>query len=363
MNHNRPARWLAPLFLLIPAVIAGCVASDAEVSPAVVADAPIFEPFDAAMPAPLIEIGEVPEKPWKFTVYDGWLLNTPNYDIHTTITSERIRERLPTFFESALGQYRTAITPLPPPTYPMDSFIFADRRQWEAKTREILPQQADQLGNLGRGGFATRGVSVLYYIDWRGRTRDTFAIASHEGWHQYTQSVFRNALPVWLEEAIATYMEGHRWGYEETPSFDPYRNSERRRTLARARARDRLIPFDDLIGKRPQEFLTSGKSDLLTYYAQVWALALFLIDGEDGKYRPALERMLTDAARGQLNPRLLRSSHVVQAGARSDVVRRHVGPWALYEYFDHDIETFKASYDEFVAELVKSPRTWWRRGS
>ena len=52
------------------------------------------------------------------------------------------------------------------------------------KTREILPQQASSFRNLGRGGFTTRGIAVLFYIDyWRSREHhDTLAIAAHEGW-------------------------------------------------------------------------------------------------------------------------------------------------------------------------------------
>ena len=40
----------------------------------------------------------------------------------------------------------------------METYIFGDRRQWRAKTREMLPDHADAFNNLGRGGFSTHGV-------------------------------------------------------------------------------------------------------------------------------------------------------------------------------------------------------------
>jgi hypothetical protein len=64
---------------------------------------------------------------------------------------------------------------------------------------------------IQRGGFAASGRAILYDIG----PRDTFAIAAHEGWHQYTQKSFRAPLTVSFEEGLATYMEGFRWSDDD----------------------------------------------------------------------------------------------------------------------------------------------------
>ena len=62
-----------------------------------------------------------------------------------------------------------------------------------------------------------------------------------------------------------------------------------------------LIFFHELLLESdPHDVLAKSKSTLLTYYAQVWALARFLKDGEDGRYRPALENVLLLTAQGDL---------------------------------------------------------------
>jgi hypothetical protein len=297
------------------------------------------------------ELGRVA---WDFQGRPGQLIRTPNYEIHTTIRHEQVVDRLPIFMEAALAHYRTAIMDLPAPPRPMPSFVFHDREDWETKTVEVVPEQAGQLRGLGRGGYSTRGIAVLYYLDWSGRSRDTLAIAAHEGWHQYTQTTFRDQLPLWLEEGLATYMEGHRWGRPETPpEFQPQRNWERWSTLRSVIGRDRLIPLRELVSRSPQEFLAEGKGDLLTYYAQVWALTRFLLEHDGGRYREALERILRDAVDGSLHGTTMRSPRVIAAGGRGRMVTRsRVGPWLLLAYVTEDLRSFEAEYEQYCRDLV-----------
>jgi hypothetical protein len=302
--------------------------------------------------------GELGREEWSYAGRTGQRIRTPNYEIHTTIRYDQVVERLPLFMEAALQHYRSAVMDLPPPPSPMQSFVFHDRDEWEAKTVEVIPRQASQLRGLGRGGFSTRGIAVLYYLDWSGRSRDTLAIAGHEGWHQYTQTTFRDQLPLWLEEGLATYMEGHRWGRSDSPpEFDPRRNWERWSALRSVIRRDRLIPLRELVSKSPQEFLAEGKGDLLTYYAQVWALTRFLVEFEDGKYRPALERILGDAVDGTLHRTVVRSPRVAAAGGRArSVMRSRVGPWLLLAYVTEDLGAFEREYAQFSRDLVSRRR-------
>jgi hypothetical protein len=242
---------------------------------------------------------------------------------------------------------------LPKPRAALTTFLFQTRTQWQAKTAEMLPDQANMFSNLGRGGFTTKGTAVLYYIDRRGFTRDTFAIAAHEGWHQYTQKTFRHQLPIWLEEGVATYMEGYRTNRETgLPIFQPADNFERREALRDAVRRDRLIPLNDLLTRSPQSFLNNSKDSLLTYYSQVWALTRFLAEGEGGRYRASLEALLTEAAEGRLVSRMLTST--VTAGARrlGGSANIRVGTAVVQEYFNRDLAEFERQYHSFIQTIL-----------
>ena len=343
-------------FILIAAALstlaAGCAApttaSKARSGLAAHSDIAAVEATGAPGAVAAIPSLEVVRQPWKFAAYEGSLISTPHYRIHTTLAYEHILDRLPIFMEHAIARYTTALAELPEPRRPLETYLFHDRRQWMAKTRQILPNQAATFDQLGRGGFTTRGIAVLYYIDNNGRYRDTFAIAAHEGWHQYTQSTFRQPLPIWLEEGIATYMEGHRWG-EEAPTFEPSRNWERRGALRQAILADELIPLDELLTQPPQAFLEKGKDRLLTYYGQVWALVRFLVDGAEGRYRPAMSELLTDAAQGRLARRLSAAAAASPAAAsRSHRPRRvaanELGPLLVKMYFNDDLAAFEREY-------------------
>ncbi|HMN97722.1 MAG TPA: DUF1570 domain-containing protein [Phycisphaerales bacterium] len=264
---------------------------------------------------------------------------------------------LPVLMEHALDHYTSALGALPRPTTALRSSIFDRRPEWAAYTRRRLPNDAETYLAIGRGGYTTEGESVLFNI---GR-EDTFIIAVHEGWHQYTQSVFRDRLPTWLEEGVACWMEGHRFRRgSERPVFLPWRNFERFGELREAARAGRLVPLADLIRGTPQEALGQGKTTLLTYYAQLWALVHFLNEGEGGRYAAALREVVADAAAGRLTARV-RSSDVVPAEAKRRWGLSGGGRWVATVYFNADIEELSKQYDAFVRLLVSAPsgpRIW-----
>ena len=182
---------------------------------------------------------------------------------------------------------------------------------------------------------------------------DTLALAAHEGWHQYTQATFKHPLPIWLEEGLATYMEGSRWSRgDERPVFVPWRNYERYGELRESSRAGELISLDELIEGVPQNFLKrDGRSKLLTYYAQVWALAQFLAEGEDGRYRAKLEELLQDAAAGRTAGKLATSPHLPTGRPR--MMASKLGKAVILAYFNPDFAEFKEQYDKFVELLLR----------
>jgi len=306
------------------------------------------EPRAAAQPASLNVV--VAERVWTFESRAHRAIETPSYQVLTTEPGGVVVDRLPAFLELALNHYTTTLAPLPRPTRRMETYLLSSRPQWTRVTQRIMGHAAQPYLMIQRGGFAAGGKGVFWNIG----PQDTFAIASHEGWHQFTQASFREPLPIWLEEGLATYMEGFRWGGpgDDRPVFLPWANLERFDTL-RAAAQDRseksLRPLAEVVTALPQDLVQHAGDPALVWYAQVWALAHFLAEGEAGRHRPALVRLLRDAAQGRLGA-ALRASLGDRAG--HSALGRRVGPEVLLVYVDHDLDRLDAQYRDFIARVT-----------
>ncbi len=286
--------------------------------------------------------GVLSTEPWSYGQAQGQVIRTVHYRIYTTTDDAVLRSRLPGFLEHALEHYRSAIIPLPPPPLRLDVYMMQNRPQWDRLTRQLMGDQAATLTQIPRGGYASRGIGVFYDIG----LFDTMAIAAHESWHQYTQRVFKEMLPVWLEESLATYMEGHRWE-GTTPVFVSWANIERFDQLRQAASENRLQSLESLIESRPQGFLGIGDDSVLTFYAQLWALVHFLAEGEGGRYATALRAIVSDAAEGRLGRTI-----AVRLGERAGALAKS-GPGAFVAYFNEDLNEASRQYAAFVARLAE----------
>lgn len=284
---------------------------------------------------------------WSFQGEAGSRIRTRSYRLHTTGRESIHASRLPVFLEASLDHATRALGPLPRPEGVMDTYVMGTRAQWELLTRQLMGAQAHVYLRIPRGGFAAGGRSVLYDIG----PHDTLAIAAHEGWHQYTQTVFRQTMPIWLEEGIAAYMEGYQWmPGGAAPVFLPWANVERFDQLRAAAAEGRLMSLAHLLDARPQTLLHSSSEDTLTYYAQVWALVHFLREGEGGAHGGALSELVQDAAGGRLYRRVAARfgrEHAVTAA------RSLTGPLVFRAYFGDDVEAAGERYAAFVREVVR----------
>ncbi len=277
-------------------------------------------------------------EPWTYENADGQTVRTRHYRIFTTETDPLLAGRLPSFLEDALQHYRTAITPLPPPDLRLDCYLMDNRPQWARLTQRLLGSRAAPFLRIRRGGFATRGVGVYYDLG----PFDTLAIAAHEGWHQYTQRVFKDRLPTWLEEGIAAYMEGHRWK-GDTPVFLPWANMERFDRLRAARAGGAILPLEDFLAASGAASV--GEDSGLDFYAQAWALTHFLAQ----ERRPGLARLLGDAAEGRLtrNARAFAQRRPQPIRSQADLSR------ALFEAYFADLATAQREFDAFLDAVTR----------
>jgi len=289
---------------------------------------------------------------WTFEGQRGLLLKTPHHHLHTTLTDAARAERLVSLMESMLAVYRgmfqSDTTTLPLPNGPMPIFLLRDRGQWERQTRQTLGEQAAPLLAMPRGGFAIGGRIIMYDLG----QRDTAALLAHEGWHQYVQTTFKGVLPAWLDEGIATVMEGHHWEIVRgtaiaAPVFNTWANTERFDELRRVVERRGLWTLDRLIiGHTP---MSTTHDDALAYYAQAWALTLFLLQGQGGSFREGLKSLVSDAASGEMEQRILRSmptnatSEVTDATLQLAIFRAYFGP----------ISEVEPAYFAFISRLTR----------
>lgn len=344
VDHTATAwKWRAGVFAgLIALAAASCSpTSGGAASPGAVATEP-------APAGPLV----VTDEPWTFDEVPGKVYHTPSYSIYTTMSGGMIVDRAPSFLEHALANYTSAIAPLPKPTRMMETYLLSTKPQWQKLTRRLLGDEADPFLRIERGGFSHRGRGVFFDIG----PRDTFVIAAHEGWHQYVQTTFRDTLPVWLDEGVATVMEGFRWDQADVtvPKFMPWANLERWQTLQWTNQRGNLMPLKTLLRTTPQELITdpaNGGGDWapLMYYAQVWGLVQFLREAEGGKYELGLREMLTDASAGRMGRRV--EQELGRAAADAFRLRRD-GAVVFSAYVSRDLPTLETEYAAFVTRAT-----------
>lgn len=331
--------------LLALATLAACASDPQTIGKIEPAKPGAASPALAAPTSPVILSTET----WTLEGRPGQLITTPHYRLFTTVDKSFLLDRLPGFVEAAMRNYTAALGPLPPPPGSLETYLLANRPQWTRVTQRVMADQAEVYLRIQRGGFAAGGKAILYDIG----PRDTFAIAAHEGWHQYTQSTFKTRLPTSLEEGLATYMEGFRWERGSgamTPTFLPWANLERFEQLRDAAADGQLMPLDLILRSTPQELLKDDQSAALTYYAQVWALIHFLNEGEGGRYREPLRMLLNDAASGALLGKV-RAAYGPRAA--SLFAARAAGVDLLELYTTHSATELDGEYQAFIARSVR----------
>lgn len=338
------ARVCDTVVVLLSASLACALAACASSGRGTVPSAELVSP--AAISTPI----DVPmtREPWTFDGAEGEVIRTVHYRLYTTERDPVIVRRIVVFLEHALTHYRSALVDLPEPPQRLDTYLLDNRAQWASLAVRIAGGAAETFTRLQRGGFATRGIGLYYDLG----LYDTLAIASHEGWHQYTQRTFRSALPPLIEEGLATYMEGHGWE-SATPIFKPWANLERFEQLERAARAGRLRSLGQLARAEPGELVRSsssvegGQDALLDYYAQAWAMIHFLNEGQSGKHAGALRAMLQDAASGELARRV--RGERGRSGAAA-LARREAEP-VLTTYFG-DLTQLDSAYQLFLDRLV-----------
>src|SRR5436190_11236544 len=230
---------------------------------------------------------------WKYHDEPGRTVKSAHYTIHTTITDTQLLTRLAQVMEGGLQQYERFTPGLPITNRPMDCFVFATRPQWMAFTKEHTGNDAVVYLKINRGGYTVRDWFVSYLLS----DESTFAVAAHEGWHQYVARHFKERLPPFLEEGIATQFENMHWT-GDLPRWNLSINAARAQRLRQAIEGKYLWPLDQLVTMHAGDVVGLSGERIEAFYAQNWAFVRFLWDADNGKYRQAFQQMLIDTANG-----------------------------------------------------------------
>jgi hypothetical protein len=107
-------------------------------------------------------------------------------------------------------------------------------------------------------------------------------------------------------------------------------------TLRKIVSADKLDSLNSLLTSEPSALLSTGRSTLLSYYAQLWALTSFIVEFDNGKYLPRL--------------------HAVLASALEGTLKKPRGGW-MYAFTYNPIQ-MEREYKGWVVQYVRPGSTW-----
>jgi hypothetical protein len=278
---------------------------------------------------------------WTFDGKAANILKTEHYEIHTTIRDQEFLESLAEVMEGSLAQYQKLTPSVKLSNRPLECYVFSRRPEWAKFTQDHTGDDAAIYLQINRGGYTIRDWFVAYFIGNAG----TWAVASHEGWHQYVARHFHSRLPPFLEEGIATTFENINFSGSQ-PRWNLSVNTNRAQKLRTAIEHHWLWPLDQLCMMHAGDVVALDSERIETFYAQDWAFAQFLNNAENGKYRAAYHQMLDDLASGE--------SDTWTGGHRgpSDTwAPRTVRP-LLEHYLGMSMKEIDAAYQAYIHEIA-----------
>ena len=332
MDSRLVRRWIIPLIALH---LSGCSSSK-----------------HSAWQGPT-SVQPVAYEPWGYHDLPGLTVKTKHYAIHSTIENKEFLDRLAQVMEGAYTQYQKVAPGVRTSDRPMDCFVFANRNEWAAFTREHTGEDSKVYLKINKGGYTVRDWFVAYFIG----DINTYPVAAHEGWHQYVSRNFTSRLPPFLEEGIATQFEAIRWD-SGLPRWNLDYHPMRVQRLRQACDDHTLWPLDKLVSMHAGDVVGLQGEKIEAFYAQDWAFARFLWDADGGKYRPAFQKMVEDVASGAARDPNQHGLRIANAGFQPESVRP-----LLEKYLGMDFPAIDQAYLKYVHQLAYDRfNEQWRAG-
>jgi hypothetical protein len=210
------------------------------------------------------------------------------------------------------------------------AFLFSRRAEWEAFTRSRAGAAAPLYLRLDRGGY-TLGKACV--VRDQGE-HDTLTVLAHEELHVFIATHFQARPPPFLEEGLATLLERVR-SDDGRIQIDVGNSTSRAIRLTTVIDAGQLMPLRQLLSMHAGNVVGLSGQEVDAFYSQAWALARFLREGEGGRYRPALMRLLNDAATGALS----------SASLEED-------PSLIERYLGESLESIEPAYRRFAAKVA-----------
>lgn len=265
---------------------------------------------------------------WRFGRTLGRQIVTDHYEIYTTLTDDNLLRTFPELMERTYEYYAHLVPPGRALEHRMPIYLFATRPEWTLFTQRFTGPRAPIFLQIRNGGYSERGVTVIQYVSHP----TTFPLMAHEGLHQYLFHQVNPQVPAWLNEGLATICEGQRWSGGGLERFEPQYNPSRQNILAEAVLRNELIPLAELLATNAGRIVGGPGRTVATYYAQLWALLVFLMEGRDGQYADKLRELSESLS----DPQIVATSLSPDAG--QSLFRR---------YISDDLRSFEAEYLDF----------------
>lgn len=280
-------------------------------------------------------------KEWAFGEEKARVIESKHYRIYTTIKEDETLEYLPQVMEGALTMYQQMAPQIPVSNRPMDCFIFSARSEWDQYTQRYTGRDAAVFLQIRSGGYTIQDRYVAYYIGRLG----TFSVAAHEGWHQFAGRHFKGRLPPFFEEGMACMFETISWN-KNLPRWNLSVNTQRAATLKKAVEGKYLWPLEQLCSMHAGDIVGEQGEKIDAFYAQSWAFARFMYEGDNGKYRPAMQKWLTETAAGTVfDPT---RSH---SRALSPWNRKAVRPM-IEHYLGMEMKDVAVAYEAYVKKIA-----------
>lgn len=283
------------------------------------------------------EIGE-----WHADGNDGKVIRTEHFEVYTTIKDDEFLDLLPQFLEAAHYRYEGLVPPRVKNAQRLTTYLYQRRNEWEHHVEAHYPRRASVYRRIQSGAFTEGTTSVAYYI-----TRErTLSVLAHEGFHQYVAAHIAADLPAWLNEGLATYSESFEF-HKGQVTFVPRRNSGRLRSLQEALAAKSLLPLREVLRTHAGEVVVATDRRVYSYYAEAWALILFLQD--EPEYTSGFRALLNDLGSPTYHVGI---GGFVAAAEPVDGVPINPAEAAFRKYVTEDLELFESRFDAYLRKLA-----------
>ena len=296
----------------------------------------------------------VQKSSWPTPFGTGTLYSTANYRIYSTVTRPALMAVAPGFMEAAHDYYSklTGLDALPHEDAASRDklapiYLVATRKQWANLTSQLVHENLKVYLCIDAGGFCYRDTCVF----WDVGGLETLRLAAHEGLHQYFGR--HNAhLPIWLEEGLCVSAEGFDLRGGDVV-FQPERNLVRMSSLRTALVRHEWIDIEDLVSMDGGDAVQNPRPGAaLEYYAQLWALTLYLQSRPET--HAAVSRIIADCAARKVPPQELPPQD------RDAIARDRTGRMAgkllarqiFRTYVSEDSQAFDKGYQAFARKLA-----------